>query len=135
MFQLIYVSSARGLLSKEELLEILSKSRKNNEQLAVTGLLLYRDGNILQLLEGEKEAVERLFTRISDDPRHTGVIVLFRGEVPRREFPDWSMGFRDLMSEEVRNTPGFNEFMNTPLDDLELSNLTRTQKLMRIFKS
>ena len=134
MYQLIYVSSARQLLSKEELLSILKRSRENNARLGITGLLLYREGNILQLLEGEKTLVDRIFSNVSRDDRHFNVITLFRGEVAEREFPDWSMGFHDLMSEEVRQTPGFSEFLNTPLNAEEFRESTRTARLLRMFK-
>jgi Sensors of blue-light using FAD len=134
MYQLIYVSSARELFSKEELLSILKKSRENNTRVGVTGLLLYKEGNIMQLLEGEKTVVDRIFNRVSEDDRHFNVITLFRGEVPEREFPDWSMGFHDLMSDHVRQTPGFNEFLNTPLKPEEFSNPSRTTRLLRMFK-
>lgn len=134
MYQLIYVSSARELLSKEELLSILKKSRESNLRLGITGLLLYKEGNIMQLLEGDKALVDRVFARVSEDDRHFNVITLFRGEVPQREFPDWSMGYHDLMSTEVRQTPGFNEFLNTPLSADEFRNPTRTTRLFRMFK-
>lgn len=134
MYQLIYVSSAQKLLTKGELLSILKTSRENNTRLGITGLLLYREGNILQLLEGEKSSVDQVFSKVSEDDRHSGVITLFRAEVAEREFPDWSMGFHDLMSEEVRQTPGFSEFLNTPLTADEFRASTRTARLLRMFK-
>lgn len=134
MFQVIYVSSARGALRTTELLDILGKSRSNNTSLGITGLLLHRDGNFMQMLEGERTAVEALFDKISKDPRHGGVITLFRGNVETREFPDWSMGFHDLMSREVRATPGFNEYLNTPLDVAHFPTGSRAAKLFAIFK-
>lgn len=134
MYQLIYVSSATALFSKEELISILKKSRENNVRLGVTGLLLYKEGNIMQLLEGDKAVVDRIFAKVSEDGRHFNVITLFSGEVAQREFPDWSMGYHDLVSMEVRQTPGFNEFLNTPLSAEEFRNPTRTTRLFRMFK-
>jgi len=134
MFQLIYVSSSSRLLSKNELLSILKKSRQNNTQRGITGLLLYKEGNIMQLLEGERAEVERVFAKVNQDERHYDVIVLFRGEVAAREFPDWSMGFHDLTSAEVRQTAGFNEFLNTPLTAREFETPTRVTRLFGMFK-
>lgn len=131
---MIYVSSARGPLSKEELVDILTKSRTNNAKLEITGLLLYREGNFMQMIEGERSAVEKLYARIADDPRHGGIISLFRGEVTAREFPDWSMGFRDLQSDEVRSLPGFNEFLNAPLSEDGFSGSQRAKKVFSVFK-
>ena len=89
----------------------------------------------MQALEGEKEKVLALFETISGDPRHRGVLVLKQGEESERQFPDWSMAFRDLNSPEVQALPGFSEFLNTPLTDKEFSeNPTRCQKLILTFK-
>lgn len=54
--------------------------RTNNERAGITGMLLYKDGNFMQLLEGEKEAVLRLHKNIIVDPRHKGFLTLLQGE-------------------------------------------------------
>ncbi len=114
--QLVYVSAASQAFQKSELLELLTKAREKNRLMGVTGLLLYKEGDFIQLLEGEREAVRRLFETIQADPRHSGTIVLHEGEADQRLFADWSMGFRDLSDPAVQATPGFSSFMNTPLD-------------------
>jgi len=135
MFGLVYVSSAAGQFSKTELIDLLEKSRKNNAALNVTGILLYRDGNIMQVLEGEEETVWSLFGKIERDPRHSGVLILTKGRTEQRQFPDWSMAFRDLDSPEVRELPGYSEFMNTSLTDPEFqSNPGRVHKLLATFR-
>ncbi len=115
MHYIVYVSAAVKPFSKAALLELLNKARENNQRLGITGLLLYKDGDFIQLLEGERAKVEALFQTISADPRHGGTIVLVEGEADQRLFTDWSMGFRDLSDPEVRKTPGFSQFMNRPL--------------------
>lgn len=115
MHQLVYVSAATHAFTKSELLELLNKARANNQRLGITGLLLFKDGDFIQLLEGDKSAVKALFDTISADPRHTGTIVLHEGETSHRLFNDWSMGFRDLSDPQVQATPGFSQFMNKPL--------------------
>lgn len=112
MFRLVYVSSAKSLFSKEALHQLLEQSRRRNADDHITGLLLYKDGNFLQLLEGEEAQVRQLYQRIEADPRHGGSIVMIDGEVPERLFQDWSMGFRNLSDPEVRSTPGFSDYMN-----------------------
>jgi|JTFO01.1.fsa_nt_gb hypothetical protein len=115
LYHIVYVSSASHLFSKQELLDLLEKAREKNHQLGVTGLLLYKEGDFIQLIEGDKEAVKSLFTTISADPRHNQTFVLLEEETDRRLFNDWSMGFRDLSDPEVQSTPGFSQYMNTPL--------------------
>ena len=55
MFYLIYVSSAIKLMHDDELLLLLEKARENNSRLGITGMLLYKEGNFMQMLEGGKE--------------------------------------------------------------------------------
>ncbi len=59
----------------------------------ITGLLLYHDGNFLQILEGEAEKVQATFARIAANPRHRNLQRLPPVSVHTRLFPDWSMGF------------------------------------------
>ena len=49
MLSLVYVSSALREFSKSELVELLEKSRKKNTRLGLTGMLLYKEGNFIQL--------------------------------------------------------------------------------------
>lgn len=104
IFQLVYTSSARNrYIPKSQITSILAKSRANNSHCGVTGLLLYRDGSFAQFLEGPQDEVERTFHRIEGDSRHSGVIVVLRRTVERRDFKEWTMGFRDLDWERKSN--------------------------------
>jgi hypothetical protein len=135
MFFLVYVSSAVRPFSQSELVELLAKSHENNAPLGVTGMLLYKDGNFMQVLEGEEEVVRTLYARIGLDPRHRGLLTILQGPLAERQFLDWSMGFRDLNAADALATPGYNEFLNTPLTGEEFSpDPTRCQKLLTMFK-
>lgn len=114
IYYLVYTSAATELFDKPALLELLTKARANNQQRGITGLLLYKDGDFIQLLEGPKAAVKALYTLIDSDPRHVGSTVMAEGERDQRLFADWSMGFRDLADPEVQALPGFSQFMNKP---------------------
>ena len=78
---------------KAELDQILAASRRNNAPAGVTGALLYNNGCFAQILEGPLAAVERIFERIQQDPRHSDVAVIQSGFAEERQFPDWSMAF------------------------------------------
>jgi hypothetical protein len=135
MFFLVYVSSAVRPFSPSELTDLLAKCHENNAKLGITGMLLYKDGNFMQVLEGEEEAVRTLYAKIGHDPRHRGLLTLLQGPLAERQFPDWSMGFRDLNAADVLSTPGYSEFLNTPLTGEEFSSdPTRCQKLLMTFK-
>lgn len=115
LYRIVYVSAASELFDKPGLLDLLTQARDKNEKLGITGLLLYRDGDFIQLIEGERSAVLALFARIDADARHTGATVLFEGEAQKRLFDDWSMGFRDLSDPAVQTLPGFSQYMNSRL--------------------
>jgi hypothetical protein len=135
MYALIYVSSAVRLLSEQALSELLEKSRKHNAALGITGLLLYKDGNFMQMIEGPKEAVLELLGRIEKDQRHRGVIVLFSEDQPKREFEDWSMGFKRLELDTPLEVPGYSNFMDLPLTSEEfVRNPSKTMSMLLHFK-
>ncbi|MEM0963181.1 MAG: BLUF domain-containing protein [Bacteroidota bacterium] len=90
--QIAYTSSTVGRLSRSDVLDILHVSRRNNQEVGVTGVLLYSDGAFLQVLEGESDAVETVYKRVRTDSRHHHVISLFDLGVQERSFADWSMG-------------------------------------------
>lgn len=116
MFRLVYVSAAVAPFGPDDLLDLLVKARQKNDQWQITGMLLYKDGNFMQVLEGEEPAVRQLFNTIEQDPRHRGSIVLMEESVDERLFGKWSMGFRNLTDAATLTTEGFNPFMNHALD-------------------
>lgn len=93
LYQRVYVSAAVELMTPEALAELLRVSRQNNARDGITGMLFYHGGTFMQAFEGEKEAVERLYTRIAADARHRGIIPLFQGTIAERQFGEWTMGF------------------------------------------
>ena len=135
IYSLVYVSSATALFSASELDEILVKSRENNARSNITGMLLYKDGNLMQVLEGEESVVRALYAKIAADRRHLGHMILWDGYEPTRQFSDWSMAFRDLNRTESSTTPGYSEFLNTPLtDSVFATNPTVCQRLLATFR-
>lgn len=90
--QLVYVSAAVRPLLRADLAQILRASRRHNPAVGVTGVLVYADRAILQVLEGPPEAVDATFARAAADPRHHGILVLYRAIAGERTFPDWTMG-------------------------------------------
>lgn len=90
-YQLVYISSAVGQVDGEA---VLAVSRRNNARDGLTGLL-YADGRrFLQVLEGERAAVEWAYQRIAIDPRHRALVVLSQRDVAEREFGPWEMAER-----------------------------------------
>lgn len=59
MHQLIYLSSAAVKFTEDELKGLLIKARKKNLARELTGMLLYIEGNFIQVLEGDKYKVRK----------------------------------------------------------------------------
>ena len=112
MLSLLYVSSSIKQLSDEELLEILQISRENNSSNDISGLLLYKGGNFMQVLEGPDEAVMSLYEKIALDPRHKGVSIILKEQIQKRQFPSWEMAFTNLDTPSIQNEPGFSQFLH-----------------------
>ena len=135
MVSLVYISSAVQLFSPAALLALLEQSRVNNARVEVTGMLLYKEGSFIQLIEGEECAVEELFRIISLDPRHRGVIRLLKRTIQQRHFADWSMGYSNLKDPALQDVPGFSEFADLDLDSPTLlAQPNQALKLLSIFK-
>ncbi len=135
MFFLVYLSAAVTWFSSKELRDMLLTCRANNARDGITGMLLYKDGNFMQALEGEEAAVRTLHQRIKADLRHRGLVVIDCGHSPAREFGSWSMAFTDLSANAVTMPDGYSEFMDTPLTDTTFThNPDHCRKLLQMFR-
>ena len=135
LFPIVYRSKATDSFSKADLMELLKGSVQRNTWAGITGLLLYHDGNFMQVLEGEEAVVVALLSKISRDPRHHHIIPLIHEPIEERYFPNSAMAFRNLDTAELRNLPGYSEFLNTPLNgDLLAPDIPKCQRLLLLFK-
>jgi len=136
MRQIVYVSSASVNFSQPELLALLNQCRINNNKLNVTGMLLFKDANFIQALEGEDSVVAALFDKIALDVRHRGVIKLLTSTIDQRDFPDWSMAFKNLNDVDVGKYPGYSEFLNLSFADASFATDTsKAKRLLQVFRT
>jgi len=134
VYYLVYVSKETRPFGRDELYELLEWSRAKNARLGITGILLYKSGRFMQLLEGEREIVETVYAAICTDSRHSGVVTINSGEIELREFPHWSMAFRDM--DAYATVPGYSDFMNTELTpDTFSADPTCCQRMLLAYKS
>jgi hypothetical protein len=117
---LIYVSSAIQEQSDADLDAILASAVRNNSKNDITGMLLYAGGNFLQVIEGEKEAIDKTFSFIEKDSRHHGIIVIERGEIQQRSFIQWNMGFYRLTEIDAAQRPGYAPFFQHGFDAAQI---------------
>lgn len=100
MKYLIYLSTSVQLLNDQEIHALLEKARTRNAENNITGVLLYHEGNFIQLLEGAPEEVDGTYERISKDPSHKNLIVIAEGDLDHRNFGSWTMGFQKASAKE-----------------------------------
>ena len=132
---IVYTSAASKLLSDQDLSEILNSCRINNQKLNVTGMLLYSEGVFIQVLEGDEKTISELYQRIIIDPRHRSTLLLTRGIVDKRQFPDWRMGFRKLSRKQVAVRSGITDFLSPDFDCRQfLDNPSVPHKLLLSFR-
>ena len=111
MFELLYTSISPAGLSEVELMGMLKQWRLKNQALDITGMLLYHDREIMQILEGEEDKVKALFQTILMDNRHRSIEVIYEGNIKDRAFGEWSMAFK-LLDENIIKmiSAGYEEF-------------------------
>ena len=109
---LVYTSVAAQQFDSTQLELLLQQARSNNQRIAVTGMLLYSDGNFFQVLEGEEPLLLKLFELISTDSRHEKVVKIIQEPIARRAFSDWSMGFAEIDPVEFEEVDGLNDFFH-----------------------
>jgi hypothetical protein len=117
----IYISSAAIRMSAADLAKLLEKSRENNKKRGITGMLLYRNGEFMQVIEGPAAKIEDLLKTLEKDKRHWGMQILHRSVIPERRFSQWQMGFRDLSGVNLKDLrlEAYSPFMEWSFNDQE----------------
>ena len=109
---------------------IVSNAQKNNSEYGVTGMLIYLNGEFLQILEGLKDSVEYVYTKnIAIDKKHSEIKILYSGVIHKRSFQKWSMGFMTDRQIDTANSKHFNlssiePFMNRLTDSAKRDSLS-----------
>ena len=108
MQRLIYTSTVSILdgLFEFELSRILHVARTRNRSKSITGCLLFSDRYFVQLLEGERALVSKLYSQIAADTRHRDVELVEVQPIETRDFADWdmaSLGLHDMPQAFLRH--------------------------------
>jgi hypothetical protein len=92
LVRLLYASRAVAPIVPEALAAIVREAKAHNPKHGITGVLCCSSDIFLQVLEGGRPAVNRLYNRIFADPRHKEVELLSYAQIGERRFSGWSMG-------------------------------------------
>lgn len=123
-------------MNEAALKNILKTSQTYNTAHEITGLLLYAEGNFIQVIEGPKQHIEQLFTRIKQDPRHHRILVLVRKHIDHRDFPEFRMGFHTVSLKELSaEFPAFTDIVvKRKLPESDMNHLSkRVATFLRAF--
>lgn len=121
LIHLVYLSSLVDISLESEIPKILEASVRNNPVTGITGMLLYCDGNFIQVLEGEADAVLEVFDRICADSRHRDIFEVMREPIAEREFAQWSMGYNHIKDGVLRKFPKYVPLFKYRRDDPALA--------------
>lgn len=106
---------------------ILMQSRKNNPQHKIGGVLYFSNNYFFQCLEGGQEAVNRLYNKIAEDPRHHNIQSLSVNRVSERYFTNWSMKYIALENsvQKLLAMNGIDSFNPYDFNDELIENMLR----------
>ena len=93
LVRLLYVSKEIAEQPSQFAESNLDKFRIKNKLSEITGVLCSGEGIFLQVLEGERSAVNKLYVTICKDQRHTDIELLHYEEIKDRVFYAWSMDY------------------------------------------
>ena len=102
MISITYVSSAVSRFNETSLLDLVDQCQQNNERLGITGILVYSDGNFMQVIEGADLPTLALYERIRHDIRHRDVTTVHHQSIEVCEFEGWSMAYNILPPRGLR---------------------------------
>jgi hypothetical protein len=98
LVRLLYASRTTPALAERGIDDLLRQSRRNNISCGITGMLCLSNGVFVQVIEGGRADVSRLFARIIADPRNTDVQILMFEDISERRFGNWTMGQVNIAS-------------------------------------
>jgi len=93
LVRLLYVSKEIAEQPSQFAESNLDKFRIENKLSEITGVICSGEGIFLQVLEGERSAVNKLYVTICKDQRHTDIELLHYEEIKDRVFYAWSMDY------------------------------------------
>ena len=91
MKRLIYHSFAAPQLKADDVFGIVERASAWNGSVGLSGFLLFREREFMQLLEGDADALDELFEKVRVDPRHRSIEVKFENAIESRCFSRWRM--------------------------------------------
>lgn len=96
MRSIVFFSTAVEPMSEGDLAALGQECAENDSHVGITGMLLHKNGDFLQVIEGRRAVVNDMYARILADPRHKNIHKISDRIIPRREFHGQAVGFQNL---------------------------------------
>lgn len=94
MKRVVYRSTSTLGPNDTGILDILRAIDRNNARAGLTGLLWFDGVFFLQAIEGEDDAVDRLFAKLRVDPRHRSLRIVDMRRIEARRFTEFQARFQ-----------------------------------------
>jgi len=101
-----YMSNQSQVLTNQDIESMLFQIREKNKRLAITGILLLIQGKFVQYIEGKSTEIDEVYDSIKKDSRHNELILLDSGKLDSRQFNDWSMAYKKVGDQEIKDILG-----------------------------
>ncbi|MFD1615447.1 BLUF domain-containing protein [Gelatiniphilus marinus] len=99
-----YISDSIKYDNLDKIKALYKRAKANNLKNNITGVLIYKSGNFLQVLEGKPANVDFTFNKIKHDPRHSNLFKVIDTEIEHRIFEDYNFGFTIINNkDELKN--------------------------------
>ena len=106
-----YLSVPTRTLSLEDRESIYNKAKVSNRKLDITGILYKTDENFFQILEGESEIIDEIFSKIKKDSRHHHIQKLLEINIAHKIFDTFTTGSEIL--EGANTLYGIQEYFSS----------------------
>lgn len=95
--RLVYYSlislDGQGKSAFREVKSALKAGTQNNLENGVTGGILFNPIYFAQVMEGDRQVISDTFCRITQNPKHKGIVILESRPITQRKFSTWHVGF------------------------------------------
>lgn len=128
---IVYFSTWQEPFQEQDLIDTLERSRQKNAVDGISSITLYVRGNIIQVLEGQKQAVEALYTRIEQDYQHTNVIKVLSRPIQQRLFAGSSLAYETITTKQLEELKSVVDLDSSE----ESSSASKTPFILKLIKT
>lgn len=115
LVQLLYISTPKEG-ERDSINASLPFFQERNKKKGLGGMILSHPKFIIQLLEGERTNVNKIYGRVVRDPRHENITLLRYIDIRRMEFDEWNFAIVNNDKVDDSGCAEFIEMMNPHLD-------------------